>query len=393
MSDSLYLARRYIGFNRWKTLTLMACITLITVLPLTLQVLLTETERQMLARAASTPLVVGAGGSALDLMMSTLYFGTDVPKLINMSDSEEIWETGLADAIPLYVRFRARDYPIVGTTLDYFDFRGLGFAAGRPLAVLGECVLGAEAARRLELEPGDSLVSSPDNLFDLAGVYPLKMSVAGVLERTYSADDLAVFVDLKTAWIIEGLGHGHGDVARDGDTSVVLERSEDNVVANASLVQYTEITKANIDSFHFHGELENYSISAVIALPHDVKSSAILRGRFLESLATTQIVVPSEVIGALMQNIFRIKNVLDAVIVVVGLATVLAIALVFALSLRLRQREIQTIFKLGCQRATIAHLLAAEIILILFASGVLCVGILLIVDHYSADLVRLIFVN
>ncbi len=393
MSDSLYLAWRYIGFNRWKTLTLMACITLITVLPLTLQVLLTETERQMLARAASTPLVVGAGGSALDLMMSTLYFGRDVPELINMSDSEEIWETGLADAIPLYVRFRARDYPIVGTTLDYFDFRGLGFAAGRPLAVLGECVLGAEAARRLELKPGDSLVSSPDNLFDLAGVYPLRMSVSGVLKRTYSADDLAVFVDLKTAWIIEGLGHGHGDVARDGDTSVVLERSEDNAVANASLVQYTEITKANIDSFHFHGDPENYPISAVIALPHDTKSSAILRGRFLESLVTAQIVVPFEVIGTLMQNIFRIKNVLDAVIAVVGLATVLAIALVFALSLRLRQREIQTIFKLGCQRATIAHLLAAEIILILFASGVLCAGILLIVDHYSADLVRLIFVN
>ena len=53
---------------------------------------------------------------------------------------------------------------------------------------------------------------------------------------------------------------------------------------------------------------------------------------------------------------------LDAVIAVVALATVLAIILVFALSLRLRQREIQTVFKIGCSRMTIAKLVAAEII-------------------------------
>jgi len=48
----------------------------------------------------------------------------------------------------------------------------------------------------------------------------------------------------------------------------------------------------------------------------------------------------------LLANIFRIKSVLDAVILVVGMATVLALILVFALPFRLRQGEIQTIFKL-----------------------------------------------
>ena len=33
--------------------------------------------------------------------------------------------SGLAEAIPLYVRFHARGNPIVGTSLDYFSFRGL----------------------------------------------------------------------------------------------------------------------------------------------------------------------------------------------------------------------------------------------------------------------------
>ena len=43
----------------------------------------------------------------------------------------------------------------------------------------------------------------PENLFDIAGVYPLKMEVVGILEATHTSDDLGIFVDLKTAWIIQ----------------------------------------------------------------------------------------------------------------------------------------------------------------------------------------------
>ena len=84
---------------------------------------------------------------------------------------------------------------------------------------------------------------------------------------------------------------------------------------------------------------------------------------------------------------------LDAVILVVAFATVLAIILVFALSLRLRQREIQTIFRLGCRRATIARLLAAEIFIIVITSGVICGAIFLVVNHFSFDVVGMLFLR
>jgi putative ABC transport system permease protein len=99
------------------------------------------------------------------------------------------------------------------------------------------------------------------------------------------------------------------------------------------------------------------------------------------------------VIDGLLQNIFRIKNVLDAVISVVALATILAVVLVFALSLRLRQKEIQTIFKLGCSRMTIARLVAAEIGLIVLASGLSCAALVFLVDQYANDLVRMLFIR
>jgi putative ABC transport system permease protein len=383
VTDSLYVAWRYVTYNK---------VTLIAALPVSLELLLDESERQLMDRAVSTPLVVGARGSALDLLMNTLYFGDEVPELITMEAPGRVDDSGLALPIPLYVRFKARGAPIVGTTLDYFDYRGLEVAEGRSLAVLGECVLGSGVAERLGLKPGDALVSSPENLFDLAGVYPLKMKVVGVLGKSHTPDDLAVFVDVKTAWAIQGLMHGHQDVTATGDASVILNRTEKNVTANAKLFQYQEITEENMDSFHFHGDPSGYPASAVIALPHDEKSGTILRGRYLED-ERYQMVKSEDVIDGLLQNIFRVRNVLDAVILIVGLGTVLAIVLVFALSLRLRQREMTTIFRMGCRRMTMARLVGAEIFLIVSGSALICAALVLVVNIYAHDLVRALFIR
>ena len=393
MKDSLYIAWKYIGFNKIRTVTLIACVTLILFLPVALKLLLRESEHQLMSRAALTPLLVGAKGSALDLAMNALYFGDDVPELITMEASKNVEATGLALAIPMYVRFRARGYPIVGTTMDYFDFRGLTLSEGRHLAVVGDCLLGASVAEKLNLGPADGIVSSPETLFDLAGVYPLKMNIVGVMERTHTSDDLAVFVDLKTAWIIERFVHGHEDLAQAKDPQVILKTEGKNIVGSPKLFEYMEITQDNLNSFHLHGDLDTLPISAVLVIPKDVKSSTILQGRFLESEEQNQIVIPEEVISGLLQNIFRIKNVLDAVISIVSSGMILAIVLVFALSLRLRQGEIQTIFKLGCRRMTIARLIGAEIAVIAMLSGVLCAVLLAIVNSLSNDLVRTLFIR
>ena len=79
-------------------------------------------------------------GSALDLVMSSLYFDDETPEILSMQAADEVEDTGLGYAIPLYIRFQARNKPIVGTSIDYFDFRKLQLAQGRMLATLGESV-------------------------------------------------------------------------------------------------------------------------------------------------------------------------------------------------------------------------------------------------------------
>ena len=101
MIDSFYVAWRYLSYNWARSLTLVACVTLIAVLPLALELLLDESQRQLLSRAETTPLVVGAKGSSLDLVMNSLYFGDTVPEKLSMAAVDRIADTDLALPIPL----------------------------------------------------------------------------------------------------------------------------------------------------------------------------------------------------------------------------------------------------------------------------------------------------
>ncbi|MEO0913523.1 MAG: ABC transporter permease [Pseudomonadota bacterium] len=365
MSDTLFLALAYIRHHAIRSGVLVAALALIVFVPLATRQVLEAAERQLTARAEATPLMVGARGSALDLMMNGLYFTADRPERITIAAADRVWDSELAIAIPLHVRFTARDLPIVGTTFDYFDFRGLEMAAGRPLALLGEAVLGARAARRLGLGPGDTLISDPENLFDIAGTYPLEMNIVGTLAATGSADDDAIFVDLPTAWVIEGLGHGHDDVVEEG---MVVSEAEGEIIASAALRQFTRITPENIDSFHFHGPPDEYPISSLIAVPPDARHAAVLRGRYLAPGDPTQIVVPETVVTGLLETIFRIGRVLDAVFVIVGAAALIAVALAGYLALKLRAPEAETAFRIGSHPAMIARLLGAETLILAIAA-------------------------
>jgi hypothetical protein len=61
--------------------------------------------------------------------------------------------------------------------------------------------------------------------------------------------------------------------------------------------------------------------------------------------------------------------------------------------MRLRQGEMSTIFKLGCQRDIAARLLAAEITIILVASILLCTILVTLAKIYVADAVRWLVVS
>ncbi|MEM9435713.1 MAG: ABC transporter permease [Pseudomonadota bacterium] len=378
--NALYLAFAYLRYHWARSAVLVLVAALIMFVPVATQTLLATSERALVARGEATPLLLGSRGSQLDLTMAALYFSEERPEPVPMREVEAVWDSGLGIPIPVHTAFSSGGFRIVGTTLDYFDFRGLALAEGRGLSFLGEAVIGADVAQALGKGAGETLVSAPENLFDLDGVYPLEMPIVGVLAPTNTPDDAAIFVDIKTAWVIQGIGHGHEDVVTAADLA-----SGTDALANAAVVQYQRITPDNIASFHFHGSQDDFPASAVIVVPNDTRAGTILKGRYLDGDNPTQLIEPARVIQGLVDRIFRIKSLLDAVTAIIAIAALAAIGLAIFLSYRLRAREIATAVKLGARRGMVLRLLSAETFtLLLFSALIAALGATLLARNADA---------
>ncbi len=379
MKGLLYLTLNYILYHRWKTVVMVACLFLTVILPFTISGLIRSFEKSIYTRSELTPIVIGAEGSALDLTLQSLYFnrGSAVQRsaTISMAEQQQVTRDNLAVAIPIHSLYQAKQFPIVGTTGDYFRFRDLKISLGSPLTILGECLIGADCARDLGLAPGDQLLSDRPNMLDLAGDYPLKMTVAGVFEKSGSPDDSAVFVDLKTAWIIQGLGHGHQDLESPEQEENVVRDGGQIKALPSKVVPYTEINESNIDSFHFHGDTSTFPVTAIIGVPKDVKSETLLEARYQNNDRGVQFVRPVESIKELMSVLLRVRQFFMVNTILIGVSTLLLTILVLLLSLKLRQGERETMFKLGCRSGTIMALQTFEILFVAIVAAILVLAV------------------
>ena len=361
---SFFLAWQYLRRCRLQAAVMIAGVTLALFLPLATHWLVNAFDDAIGARAAATPLVLGAKGSRFDLVLHGLYFRAEVDGNLTQGDLAELNEkrgNDLTFTIPIHRRFSAREQPVVGTSLDYFAFRELQMAEGDSLALLGDCVLGASAAASLDLHPGDKLKTDRDNLFDLAGEYPVQLNITGVLAPSGTADDEAVFIDVKTSWIIAGIGHGHDENA--------------STAASAKLVKtFLNITPDNIFSFHFHGEPESYPLTAILIAPRNPKAMALIRNDYAQH-QRLQVLKPPKVVDEMMGTVLRVRQFLDANYAFVATTTALLLALIVVLSRRLRAREMETMFLLGCSRGTLWALQAAELAMIFAAATTLALAV------------------
>jgi putative ABC transport system permease protein len=388
IAAALHLAWHYVARHRLQTLLLGGALGLILAVPLGVRLLVREAQTVMRTRALMTPQVIGARGSALDLLLSALYFKQQPLPTLPAATVDDVRASGHGTAIPLHLRFHAQGAPIVGTDLEYFQRRNLPVASGRMMARLGDCVIGAALSRSRGLRAGDHLFSSQEQVFDMAGIYPLKMRITGILASNGSADDEAVFVDLKTAWLIQGFSHGHDDLA--GKADVTLKQEGTNTVGSAAVRMYNEVTDANLGSFHFHGDTSHYPISAVLVFPNDAKAAALLEGRYLKPDLPLQLIRPLDEFDSLMRTLFQVEDLVVGVLALIAGAAVAVAALVFALSFRLRQRQFQTLSDLGIAESSLVLTKLFEITLVGAAGVAMAAALTLLIHLNSGSWVRLL---
>ena len=313
---------------------------------------------------------MGAKGDRFDLILNSLFFRGSSTNKISIRDYQLLSKENRGLAVPLNLGFSAKEFPLVGTTPEYFEARNLLIKSGTLPLRNGEVTLGYSCAKKLGLDTGGFILTDQVNLYDLSASYPIRLKISGVLEKSNTADDEALFVNLQSSWIIEGIGHGHIKLDENTSKENVLSESKTSITANSSLENYIEITDLNINQFHFHEEKHNLPISSVLIFSSNFKDRTILKGKYNQHLRL-QPLIPSETANEILNVIFKIENLLNASFILSGLAATLFLITLILLSLQLRKNEFKTLHLIGCDRLTVFFLYIGELIILITMSFIL----------------------
>jgi putative ABC transport system permease protein len=361
---AVFLALRHMAAGPVRTAVLVAGTTVALFLPAFTWRAVERIERRTLHRAETTPILLGRLGDELDLTLTSLYFRGGVRDTVPASLTEEAARYGTA--VPVHVGHSADGTPIVGTSTEYFEMRGLRAAAGRLPATLGEVVAGARVAADAGLRVGDRVRSDLANLYDVAGAYPSLLHVAGILEPAATPDDDVLFADVKTAWMLDGALHGHEPLP-EAAIAGPPEGEDGTVEASAALFLFQEVTPENRATFHLHGAEDDMPLSSVLVFPRDRRAHDLLLGDFALN-ESYRAVEPPIVVDGVLGIVLRVREGLSAYFALVALSTLGFFCLVLWLSLRLRQAEIDLMRRIGSSRLAIPAIVGAEIAAIVVAA-------------------------
>jgi len=176
-----------------------------------------QLEERMQRDARGIDLVVGAKGSPMQIILSSIYH-LDVPtgNISLAQDRESAKHRMIKKTIPLALGDNYHGFRIVGTNPDYIAHYGARLAQGRLWQAPLEAVLGAEVAAETRLGIDATFIGA----HGLSGAKGEHMHearpyrVVGVLAATGTVADRIVLTDVSSVWAVHAEQYGIQDVAR-----------------------------------------------------------------------------------------------------------------------------------------------------------------------------------
>lgn len=376
-----YLAVASLRRHRLQTAILVATVGVVVGLPLVTDVTLAAYTSAITARARATPILVGPRGGETDLLLDALYLRPDGRSSLPVRVVQQAVEGVDGQTIPLHLRHRVAGFPLVGTDLGYFGLRGLRCAEGHMPLRLGDCVVGAEAAAQMGVGANDVLLSDPEGVLDVIGGFGTRLRITGILAPNATADDRAVFCDVKTAWVIDGIGHGHEDV----DASRVYG---DVPSAPVDLPRLAGVDDTNLGRFHFHGDPSGFPLRAAIVVPASATEGLIARGRLADPDSGGQAIVPTQALDQLLEVVMRIQGIVRMLTSVLAAITLVLLVLIGVLALRLRRVELATLAALGVRRGAIVGWIVSEWSFLLLAGTASAAVLTLVSRRWGVQLLE-----
>lgn len=192
----------------------------------------TQLEEKFEANLAEIDLVIGAKGSPLQLILSSMYHIDAPTGNVSIEEVKPFLNPKhplIKTAVPLSLGDNHKGYRIVGTTPEFVDLYNAQTAEGRIFAQRMEVTVGATVANALELSIGSTFQSSHGFVQDdnLVHEHQTPLQVVGILEPTGSVIDQLILTNTQTVWAV----HGHeeeDDAAGDDDDDEEEEHDHDD---------------------------------------------------------------------------------------------------------------------------------------------------------------------
>lgn len=172
-----------------------------------------QVEDRLSAGAQGVDFVVGAKGSPLQLILSSVYHIDSPTGNVPRAEVEALRANrAVAEVIPLALGDSYRGVRVVGTEPSFLAHYEAKLAEGRPWEAPGDVVVGARAARMVGLAVGDTLVSAHGLGADGLEHDEAPLVVVGVLAPGASVADGLLLTSVETVWAVHGLGVEPPDV-------------------------------------------------------------------------------------------------------------------------------------------------------------------------------------
>ena len=210
-----------IGKLAWKNLWFKPLNTVLSLVLLTasvaiisLLILLQEQfEKQFSSNIDGVDLVLGAQGSPLQLILSSVY-QVDAPTgNINYKDAE-VWmkHPFVETAIPLAFGDNYRGFKIVGTTPEYLKKYSATLSEGKVFEKNFEVVIGSEIAKKLNIKVGDTFFGTHGDAEEGDVHDEFAYKVTGIASPTGKVIDNLILCTVESVWEMHS-GHDHSEAA------------------------------------------------------------------------------------------------------------------------------------------------------------------------------------
>lgn len=319
-----------------------------------------EVSRSSFGRTVSgTDIILGARTGQLNLVLYSVFHIGNATANVSYEAFERFADRDdVSWAVPLSLGDSHRGYRVVGTTADYFNHYSYGYderlqlAAGTEFVELFDVVLGAQVARDLGYDLGDSVVVAHGegrvglNLHD-----DLPFAVSGILGPTGTPVDRSLFVSVEAITAIH-VGWETGVRRRSVGAQELETRDLTPDSITAALIGLSSPTAA----FQFQRAVNSFEGEPLLA---------ILPGQALFEL-------------------WQLMGVAELALTVISVA-VLAVGLLSLVSTQLavldsRRREMALLRSLGATPFQLAFILFVESFLITLIGCVLGIGLLYVVQ-------------